>query len=199
MFSTTLTSPLRNMRVRGAPSPYTLPLTTSIIGSSPSPNNLPGVLKNVYYLDDPTDGVTPYLLSQMGCRLEQGGLGLPSTPMTQLGLWVTSVHSEHSFPFPSVLSSEQGGVAVDVRDPGDAWVRVVLHEGDILRVGAGVWHRALRAPLSPSDISPAAALSGGDAGQSNSTTALAPHLAGRLTLPGRAGLLLLLQKVRERV
>jgi methylthioribulose 1-phosphate dehydratase/enolase-phosphatase E1 len=192
MYSTTLTSPLRNM-LRSPISART-PFSGTGVVPPPPPAfpTLPGVLPNVYYLDDPTDGATPYLLSLMGCALTQGGaLPVPPPPkLTQLGLWVASVHSEHCYPFPVVLSSEQGGVAVDVRDPGDAWVRIVLHEGDVLRLASGVWHRATRAPMSMGDVTPAAVFVGGEAGQLNSSTALAPHFEGRVTLASRAGLLL---------
>ena len=190
MFSTTLTSPLRNMKYRSTPQSLALhapPLPPSM------PPKLESCVANCYYLDDPTDGVSPYLLTQLGVQsLTQGGdITALRKAMPQVGLWLTAIHEEHSFPFPVHYSADEGGVAVDVRDPADAWVRVVLHEGDVLALGAGVWHRAVRAPLALAEVTPSPLFAKGDEGALCTSTALAPHFTARVHLPSRAGLLLM--------
>ena len=190
MFSTVLTSPLRNMKY--VPTPHSLELHRTLPPAAPAPTLPESCVPNVYYLDDPTDGASTYLLTQMGLSLSRGGdITALRRAMPQVGLWLTAVHQEHSFPFPVRYSADEGGVAVDVRDPGGAWVRVVLHEGDVLEVAAGAWHRAQRAPLALAEVAPSPLFAGGDAGALTSGTALAPHFSGRVQLPSRAGLLLM--------
>jgi hypothetical protein len=187
MYSQSLPSPLRNLRRAAAP---------STPAAAPSAARLPACLRNAYYLDTPEDGVSAHLLASLGVSLTYASERPPraSSGFHQLGLWSPSVYAEHSFPFSVRYSAQEGGVAVDVRDSADAWVRLLLHEGDELALAAGVYHRALRAPLCFKDLVEGAAGGGvfgcGDGGARASTTALAPHLAGRVTLPTRAGLLL---------
>jgi methylthioribulose-1-phosphate dehydratase len=196
MFSTVLTSPLRNMKYR--PSPHSLELHKALPPPPAAPLLPESCVPNVYYLDDPTDGASAYLLAQMGLSLSRGGdITALRRAMPQVGLWLTAVHQEHSFPFPVRYSADEGGVAVDARDPGGAWVRVVLHEGDVLEVAAGAWHRAQRAPLALAEVAPSPLFAGGDAGALTSGTALAPHFVGRVQLPSRAGLLLMAAQAPE--
>ena len=86
-----------------------------MLRSAPAPTLPESCVPNVYYLDDPTDGASTYLLTQMGLSLSRGGdITALRRAMPQVGLWLTAVHQEHSFPFPVRYSADEGGVAVDV-------------------------------------------------------------------------------------
>jgi methylthioribulose 1-phosphate dehydratase/enolase-phosphatase E1 len=100
-----------------------------------------------FYVDDPQDGASLFLLSSLGVTLFRGVAAASAEEKN----FVATPHStalshaltqEHSFSFPPALYSVSGGGAVlDVRDSGDAWLRIVLHDGDAVRVREGLFRR----------------------------------------------------------
>jgi ribulose-5-phosphate 4-epimerase/fuculose-1-phosphate aldolase len=109
-------------------------------------------LKDVFYLDDPQDGASTHLLGEIGVTLHRkGGAAAEAggaAALSAAGLApaaapsaAVSLAAEHSFPTPCGYTVAGGSCLVDVRDSVDAWVRLVLHDGDAVALAAGVHHR----------------------------------------------------------
>jgi methylthioribulose-1-phosphate dehydratase/2,3-diketo-5-methylthio-1-phosphopentane phosphatase len=118
-------------------------------------------LRNAFYLDDPQDGVSYHLLTELGVDLSRAvdegrvpaerrsafavGLSEPSDVAAAKPLLPTLLSVEHAFEVPAALFAAGGSIAVDVRDSADAWLRVVLEDGDGISFAAGVHHRLVPA------------------------------------------------------
>lgn len=102
-----------------------------------------------FFLDDPSDGVSPIVLSVCGVHIA-GSFDLPpgagttaehaaaaaaattdwssdDTPTAALGALLSV---EHSLSSRSRLSAVGGAIVVDVRDPAGAWVRLLRTPAD---------------------------------------------------------------------
>jgi methylthioribulose-1-phosphate dehydratase/2,3-diketo-5-methylthio-1-phosphopentane phosphatase len=124
-------------------------------------------LPDVYYLDDPSDGASKHLLATLGVEVVRGLAHLDAAKDAAAAAAKTRRADEfddarespwleeHRCEHPVFLHVTGGCAFVDVRDSADAWVRVVLRDGD------GV----LLAPAGPGDAlvagSPAAAAAAG--------------------------------------
>ena len=145
---------------------------------------------DVFYLDDPQDGASVYLLSELGVVVTRGGCAASATASPPVPPPFSCAY-EHALGFDAVYSVPgAGGALLDVRDAADAWVRIVLHCGDTARVSAGKWRRV---PESAAEIvAPwarafdAAILAGeaeDDARLRASSRALLGYTTGRLRAP----------------
>ena len=113
-------------------------------------------LLGVFYLDDPQDGVSDYLMNSIGVTLSRKKITVifpdlaeedindvgkkvktsPTSPPLEFELW-----HEHTYAVVVHVQCLYGVRLVDVRDSADAWIRIVLLEGDGLVLAAGAQHR----------------------------------------------------------
>lgn len=119
-------------------------------------------LPGVFYLDDPSDGASAHLLKEIGVTLRRAaasGTGA-SAVAAESGLTQAVIKNgvnlsvEHSFATPFGYAVSGGGSAlVDVRDSADAWIRIVLQDGDSLTCAPGV-HARVPAAGTPTVVMP---------------------------------------------
>lgn len=111
-------------------------------------------LGNAFFLDDPQDGVSYHLLTEIGVDIHRAvdigrvsetrreafaaGLAEPGDVAVAAPVLQSLLAAEHSFEVPTAVRASGGSIAVDVRDSADAWLRLVLEEGDGASFAAGV-------------------------------------------------------------
>ena len=146
-------------------------------------------VSGAFYLDDPADGVSQRLLSDLGVHLLRApsheGASALRTHLAPAG---GEVHTHQ----PTLLGAEltfdaqvgylqASGVAscaVDVRDSADAWVRLILRGGDGLVIAAGLSHRVI--VVGPA-VHLAAPVAEADSTSRSSTTLLPPPIGSEVT------------------
>lgn len=96
-------------------------------------------LPDVFYLDEPSDGASAHLLSTLGVKIHRkigaidtavSAAGGHETHRAELAIDSHGWHSELKADYAITYFVVGGGAFVDVRDSADAWIRVVLREGD---------------------------------------------------------------------
>ena len=161
-------------------------------------------LSNVFYLDDPQDGASDYLLTELGVTLIRSNgvtsspTATPTTPTPTTTNPPFSCAYEHALGFAAIYSVPGvGGALLDVRDSADAWVRIILHSGDSAWVAAGKWRRVPEGSdeiLFPWARALDAARASGededDARARASSRSLSPHILSRLKAPSSKGAVL---------
>jgi methylthioribulose-1-phosphate dehydratase/2,3-diketo-5-methylthio-1-phosphopentane phosphatase len=145
---------------------------------------------DVFFLDDPQDGASDYLLRELGVSLSRGVIpgGAASAQPFESAY-------EHALGFDAVYSVPgAGGALLDVRDSADAWVRIILHSGDSAVVAAGKWRRVpskAEEVLAPWARALAAwrecGLENDDIRVRASSRSMEAHIVGRLRAPSSQG------------
>ena len=152
-------------------------------------------LPNIFYLDDPQDGASAYLLTEVGVTVAAISVDAAASSAAAL----PHFSCEHTLAVDvsyAVRNGDVGSLLVDVRDSADAWLRIIVFAGESVRVSAGrsrrvrfadsaeaPWARALRV----SEAAGGEALYPRSPSWARSTVpALGLHIAARLRAPVRA-------------
>ena len=107
---------------------------------------------DVFYLDDPQDGASQYLLSSLGVTLlrsiDHQTHQIPTNEYVQdhtISTYVANntlaINGEHNLPYDIIYVATNGSSIVDIRDSGDAWIRIILNNYDSLLVKSKVYRR----------------------------------------------------------
>jgi methylthioribulose 1-phosphate dehydratase / enolase-phosphatase E1 len=113
-------------------------------------------IPDAFYLDDPQDGVSNHLLSELGVTIHKGVLGSEAAERLLPNFEVSSgrKHSwanEHLYSSSSAYYVPAGSSIIDIRDSAGAWIRIVLRAGQIITLKSKVKRRI---PLRGSRVVP---------------------------------------------
>jgi hypothetical protein len=117
-----------------------------------SVSRAPAAVAGVFYLDDPQDGASTHLLAEIGVALTRAaaagagavrhgaGAGMTAVALSEAEFALACLEHDAKTPV-EVRAAGEGGILVDVRDSADAWVRIVLHDGDTVTIAPGTKRR----------------------------------------------------------
>lgn len=109
-------------------------------------------LPEIFYYDDPQDGVSAHLLTSIGVKVMRS-IGTAQAAASANSLLVDeetsklhkngglNLNREHRYAYGCGIFAPDRPLVVDVRDTADAWIRIYLRTGDAVTLETGVHHR----------------------------------------------------------